>query len=292
MSGGRARAVLAAVLGPIILLSTAAGAAPSDIGECTEVDSQGYCVEWDVLTPGNPGGGGGGGQPTDEVTCYWVTIPGDLAEDPSIWVDFGLSPPPVGVTVVWQSWVCSDGSGTLSIRWIIPSTPANLATIARGRLVGVLPQPSVDSSPPVGTAAIVGVPVFVDVTNWTGVVTESECAGGMCVTVTATPTLTFTPGETGSSSVRCAGSGSRYDPDGDSAEDQASEDGACAYKYRLRTGVQGRPSAWPGSVSVTWTISWTASTGASGSLPAVTRATLLPRAVNEVQTVVVGGETP
>jgi len=221
-----------------------------------------------------------------------VTIPGDLAEDPTIWVDFGLAPPPEGVTVVWQSWECSDGSGVLNIRWIIPSTPANLAASVRGRLLGVLPQPSLDSSPPVGTAAIVGVPVFVDVTNWTGVVTQAECAGGMCVTVTATPTLRFTPGETGSSSVRCAGSGSRYDPDGDSADDQASEDGACAYEYRLRTGEQGRPSAWPGSVSVTWTISWTASTGASGSLPAVTRTTLLPRAVNEVQTVVVGGETP
>ena len=77
--------------------------------------------------------------------------------------------------------------------------------------------------------AIVGVPVFVDVTNWTGVVAESECAGGMCVTVTATPSLTFIPGETRSSSVGCAGSGSRYDPDGGSAEAQASEDGACAY---------------------------------------------------------------
>lgn len=292
MTGRRALAVLAAVLGPIILLPAAVGAAPSDIGECAVVDSQGYCVEWDVPTPGNPGGGGGGGQSTDEVTCYWVTIPGDLAEDPTIWFDFDLTPPPEGVTVVWQSWECSDGSAAFDFRWVVPATPANLATIARGRLIGVLPQPTVGSSPPVGTAAIVGVPVFVDVTNWTGVITEAECAGGMCVTVTATPTLTFIPGESGSSSVSCAGSGTRYDPDGDSAESQASKDGACAYEYRLRTGAQGRPSAWPGSVSVTWTISWTASTGASGSLPAVTRTTLLPRAVNEVQTVVVGGETP
>lgn len=45
-------------------------------------------------------------RPTDEVTCYWVSIPGDLAEDPTIWFDFNLTPPPEGVTVVWQSWAC------------------------------------------------------------------------------------------------------------------------------------------------------------------------------------------
>ena len=274
------------------MVGAASPAGATEPGQCVEYLPLGYCVEWDVPSPGDPGGGGGGGQPTDEGVCSWVTIPGDLAEDPTIWFDFGLAPPPEGVTVVWQSWECSDDSPAFDFRWIIPATPANLAASVRGRLLGVLPQPSLDSSPPVGTAAIVGVPVFVDVTNWTGVVTEAECAGGMCVMVTATPMLRFIPGETGSSSVGCAGSGSRYDPDGGSAEAQASEDGACASKYRLRTGVQGRPSAWPGSVSVTWTISWTASTGASGPLPAVTRATLLPRAVEEVQTVVVGGETP
>lgn len=291
MKGGRSIAGLTAMLGAFIL-SPAVSATPSDVGQCAVVDSQGYCVEWDVPTPGNPGGGGGGGRPADEVVCYWVTIPDDLSEDPTIWFDFGLTPPPEGVTVVWQSWECSDGSATFDFRWVMPATPANLATIARGRLIGVLPQPTVGSSPPVGTAAIVGVPVFVEVTNWTGVLTENECAGGMCVTVTATPLLTFVPAETGSSSAGCAGSGSRYDPDGESAEAQASEDGACTYTYRLRTGVEGRPSAWPGSVSVTWTISWTASSGASGSLPAVIRSTALPRAVEEVQAVVVGGETP
>lgn len=291
MSGGWRGAGLAAVLGTLVLWPTAAGAAPSNIGECAVADSQGYCVEWDVPTPGHPGSdGGSGGHPT--VSCYWVTIPTDLSQDPTTWFEFGLTRPPEGVTVVWQSRECSDGSVRLDVRWIIPATPANLAASVRGRLLGVLPQPSVDSSPPVGTAAIVGVPVFVDVTNWTGIRTEDECAGGTCVTVTATPSLKFLPGETASPPVHCAGAGSRYDPHGGSAAAQASANGACAYKYRLRTGAQGRPSAWPGAVSVTWTVSWTASSGASGSLPAVTRATALPRAVEEVQAVVIGGETP
>lgn len=289
MRPARAATTLLVVAG---MLCAAGPAGASEPGQCVNYSPLGYCVDWDVPTPGGPpaGGGGGGGSSVD-VTCYWVTIPDDLAEDPTIWLDFDLTPPLEGVTVVWQSWECADGSATFAFRWIIPATPANLAAIVRGRVLGTMPQPSLSSSPPAGTASIVEVPVFVEVTNWTGVVTDSECAGGLCVTVTATPALTYSPGETDSPAIACAGSGTRYDPEGGSAESQASADGACAYAYRFRTGVEGRPATWPGSVSVTWTMTWTASTGASGSLPAVTRSTLLPRAVREVQTVVVRGET-
>lgn len=285
------RWALAAMFISVALAGTATPVEAADPGQCAEYSPLGYCVEWDVPTPGKTRGGRAN-RPSDGVRCYWATIPDDLSEDPTTWYEFGLARPPEGVMVVWQAWQCSDGSGILNARWIIPSTPTNLAASVRGVLVGELPQPSLDSSPPAGTAAIVGVPVFVRVNNWSGVITQEQCAGGVCVTVTATPSLRFIPGEPRSSSVRCAGSGSRYDPNGGSAEAQSSADGACAYEYRLRTGVEGRPSTWPGSAAVTWTISWTASTGASGSLPAVTRATPLPRAVQEVQAVVVGGETP
>lgn len=289
----RVRSLLAVAIGTFAMLvvSSTAAAMPSDPGRCAVVDSQGYCVEWDVSTPGGPGGDGGRGSRVG-ASCYWMTIPGDLSEDPTIWFDFDLAPPPEGVSVVWQSWECTDGSAAFDFRWVVPATPANLASIARGRLVGVLPQPMLGSSPPVGTASIVGVPSFVEVTNWTGVVSESECAGGLCVTVSATPALSFLSGEAGAGRIACAGSGSRYDPDGASMEEQASAPGACAHTFRLRTGAEGRPVAWPGSVSVTWTISWTSSGGGSGSLPSVTRTSALPRAVQEVQSVVVGGRTP
>ena len=268
-------------------------ASASGVGGCVEAFRLGYCVEWDVPTPGNPGrDGGSGSRSPDEVECYWATISLDLGSDPLVWVDFGLAQPPAGIDIVWQEWRCSDGSTQFDFRWVVAATPANLASVARGRLLGLLPQPAIASSPPIGTASIVGVPVFVEVMNWTSAVTESECAGGLCVTVTATPALTFSPGEVGSAAIACAGSGSRYDPDGDSIEAQRSAPGACAFPYRLRTGVMDRPASWDGSVSVTWTISWTASTGASGSLASVARSTAVPRAVEEVQTVVVGGATP
>jgi hypothetical protein len=228
----------------------------------------------------------------DGPACYWVTADRDIgADDPTVFVDFGLQYPTDGVSVVWQSWECSDGSGTIQIRWIIPPGPGEVAEGVRGRIAGTLPEQVIASSPADGVAAIVGVPVFVQVTNWTGVVGAQECAG-FCVTVRAEPSLTFSPGETGASAIACSGSGTAYVQGGLPAETQAATAGACSHMYLLRSGVNGRPAEWPGSVSVTWTITWTATTGASGTLPPVTRSTALPRSVEEVQTVVQGGELP
>jgi hypothetical protein len=266
-------------------------AASESPGQCVNYSPLGYCVDWDVPTPGGPPSGGGGGGSGNGIVCAWVTIPDPSADDPSVFFDFNLAPPPPGVTAVWQALECRDGLPATQLRWVVPLAPGDIAGNIRGEIVGLLPQPTINSSPPVGTASIVEVPVFVEVTNWTGNVVDSACAGGMCVTVTATPSLTFAPGEPGAGTVSCAGSGTRYDPDGPPMEEQASAVGACTHAYRLRSGVEGRPRAWAGSVSVTWTISWTSSTGASGTLPAVTRTTQVPRAVREVQAVVVRGET-
>ena len=282
-------AVIAAAA--VVAFPSALSAQAAEPGECIRRDPQGYCLEWDVTTPGTPGtpGGSGGGPAPD---CYWVTTGTELPEDPTIFVDFGLEEPPEGVPILWQSWECSDGRPTFNFRWVLAPTPGALAETVRGRLVGQLPQPVVESSPPAGTASIIGVPVFVAVVNWTGVVTQTECAGGLCVTVTATPQLTFRPGEPGAPTVQCAGSGTRFAPDAGTPEAQASSPGACTWTYTTRTGANGRPSAWPGQASVSWSISWTATTGASGSLAAVTRSTGVPRPVAEVQTVIEGGATP
>ena len=282
-------AVIAAA--SVVAFPSALSAQAAEPGECIRRDPQGYCLEWDVTTPGTPGTPGGSGSgPAPE--CYWVTIDDELPEDPTIFVDFGLEEPPEGVPILWQSWECSDGRATFNFRWVIAPTPGALAETVRGRLIGQLPQPVVESSPPAGTASIIGVPVFVTVVNWTGVVTQTECAGGLCVTVTATPQLTFRPGEPGAPTVQCAGSGTRFAPDAGTPEAQASSPGACTWTYTTRTGASGRPSAWPGQASVSWSISWTATTGASGSLAAVTRSTDVPRPVAEVQTVIEGGATP
>ncbi|GMU79974.1 MAG: hypothetical protein AMXMBFR46_27620 [Acidimicrobiia bacterium] len=250
-------------------------------------------MEWGVPSDGTPTqGGSGGGRPSNEVVCYWVAIPTEsVSQNPESWIDYGLELPPPGLDVVWQTVECSNGSRRYEFRWVVAITPENLASVARGRLVGLLAPPVVASNPPLGVSSIVGVPVFVEVTNWTGVRTESECAGGLCVTVTASPALWFAPGEPGSAGVTCAGAGSRFVPGVDLFE-QAAAPGACAHTYRQRTATAGRPSAWPGVVAVTWDLTWSASDGTSGVLTPVTLTADVPRGVDEVQTVVVGGQGP
>ncbi|HEY8527849.1 MAG TPA: hypothetical protein VIL48_22995, partial [Acidimicrobiales bacterium] len=113
---------------------------------------------------------------------------------------------------------------------------------------------------------------------------------GVCVSLAAEPTLTFDPGEPGSSPIECDPPGTRFDPNGPDPEVQAAAPGACAYVYRYRTGTDDRPDAWPATVNVTWDISWTAA-GAEGTFPAQTLSTGVPREVDEVQTVVRDGSS-
>ena len=135
-----------------------------------------------------------------------------------------------------------------------PRHPEQLAETIRVRLEGDLPQPVAATSPPADEPAIVNHPAFLAIDNWTGTITDQECAGTLCVTVTATPTLTWTPGEPGAATLTCAGGGTTYDPTGAPPQDQAAQPGACAHAYQTRTGVAGRPDTWPGAATVTWTL--------------------------------------
>lgn len=287
MRTSRPSVIAALLLGAILLRSTPAQA--NEPTDCARFSALNFCVEWGTGTRGHDGSSGGNNPSAEGVVCYWVTI--NYITDPTIYVDYGLDIEPPGSKIIWQEKRCSDGSGFFPIRWVFALTPGQTATDVRARLEGSLPQPTIAASPAIGTASIISVPVFVAVTNWTGIVTDAGCAGAVCVTVTATPTLYFSPGEPAASSIACAGSGSRFD----AAKDlklQAATSGACAYSYRQRTGVSGRPAAWPGVVSVSWVISWRANTGETGTLPSVTRSTALPRSVQEIQTIIVGGSIP
>jgi hypothetical protein len=282
---------IAAALVP--MLSFPAAADPS-----CEPDSD-YCAGDELVVPGAPrdadpeavearrtGGGGGGAGPV----CTWTDVP----STPMLgMVGAGASPSPDAVLI----WEMCDGAYTGASRWSVPGDPApapappapeQLASIVRVRLEGSLPAPAVASTPAPGVAAFVGYPSFVSVTNWTGVVTDGECdpTGVLCVTVRATPSLRFSPGEPDAPVKECAGPGVAFDPAGDPFE-QAATPEACAYPYRLRTGVDGRPDAWPGVVTVVWELAWSSTSGAGGSLEPVEKSASVPRAVDEVQTVVV-----
>jgi hypothetical protein len=153
--------------------------------------------------------------------------------------------------------------------------------------------PTLAMDPPEGTPSIVSLPVFVQVTNWQGEFSEQGCdpTGAVCVTMTATPTLTFSPGEPGSAPITCNPPGTRFDPNGADPLVQASAPGACAHVYTERTGVGDRPAAWPAQVTVTWDVGWTSNVGPSGEFDPMELSTSVERQVNEVQTLVVDGSS-
>jgi hypothetical protein len=242
--------------------------------------------------PGGGGGGGGGGGPV----CTWtseVPIAGDgpaagLPTDP------GVRPSPDAV-LLWE--VC-EGRITGRLQWWVPGDPLPVRMTARAlglaaqaRLAGSLPRPAVTSSPADGVAALVGFPSFITVDNWQDQVTDRECDPNFpdfCVGIVAQPRLTWVSGEPGDPAVtieECDGPGVPFDPAGADPEVQAEAPGACAHTYLVRTGVEGRPRQWEGEVTVAWTLTYTSPEG-SGTLPPVSKSTALPRAVDEVQTVV------
>jgi hypothetical protein len=308
--GGPAAAILAAVTAACLLAASAAAGAsparpsgparPAQAGPPCSFD---YCVGDDLpgprpgvpgvpTNPGTPGGGGGGGG-APASACRYVPF------EQAVGVSNPRAPDPPSPDAVLYIQEC-DGQLTGIAIWVQPGeappgpaqtvSPAQLAEQVRVRLEGNLPAPSVSSSPAPGIAALIGFPSFVAVDNWQGRVTDSQCdpiVGLLCVTVVAVPHLAWTPGEPGAPTVACAGAGTRFEPGGAPPDDQAAAPGACAYAYRARTGVAGRPDLWPGEVSVRWELEWTTNGGGgSGPLADVVKTTAVPRAVDEVQTVV------
>lgn len=251
---------------------------------------------------GGGGGGGGGGEPAPPMTpgaggggtetdCTWRTVSGAEAEQ----YRGQLADAPTDGEIQ----ICDGGPGSEAgqpdIRIVPegpdaapPADPADVAETVLAEVEEQMQAPELVMDPPEGTASIITLPVFVQVTNWSGTIDREGCAGNVCVTLTAVPTLTFDPGEPGSSPIVCDPPGTRFDPNGPDPEIQAAGPGACAYAYQNRTGADGRPDVWPGEVTVTWDVSWTAP-GTSGEFPPQELSTPVPREVDEVQTVVRNG---
>lgn len=275
--------------------------------ECERRDAWGRCdVEVPVPVGGgsNPGGGGNGdgegggghGPGTRPVGCIWVTVPAGPATEENLRLLFPEAPP----GAILQIRQCPDANpsnpgGTrfaMGARWLpgdaapAPPTPDEVALILYARVQALMEAPQLATNPPVGSPAVVDVPVFVEVTNWRGTITDSQCVLLVCVEMTATPSLEFAPGEPQAPAVVCEPPGSRFDAASGDAVAQAAVPGTCTHTYRLRTGVQSRPEQWPAEVTVRWAVSWTSNVGVSGTFPALVFSTSAARAVDEVQTVV------
>jgi hypothetical protein len=256
-----------------------------------------YAVEDEIEIPGDDGPRAvrASTDPTGPPPeCVWERVP----EQALFAVGEQIAVPPMPAPDAYPTVYMCNGAwagGAENFQWAVPGVPAGpvmtadeLAQTIYARLEGNLPAPVVASDPPAGEAAIITYPTFVSVSNWTGTVTDEECdpTGQLCVSVLATPSLTFSPGEPSAPTIACAGSGTSFVEDGSSSTAQAAAPGACAYAYQSRTGAGDRPTAWPGSVTVTWDLVWSSTAGDGGPLPDVVKSAGVARQVNEVQTVI------
>ena len=277
----------------VILGRTEDPAWAGDVTTCPPSAGNDYCIGSHTQTrptrpTGTPRPASSSSQP---AACGWSTVTEAEARP------FVTNPPPAGVAVTWQVWCIGSanpgGSFGGPYRWVpgvAPPTPAEIAAGLYEQIQGRMPEPVVVTNPPLGVASVVEVPVFVSVTNWQAAISVTDSVTGIPVTVTATPKLLFDPGEAGSGPKACIGPGRPYESGGGDLWAQAAEPEACTHVYLHRTGAEGRPGEWPGVVTVRWVITWAAGDGSGGSFPAVNRTTAVPRAVEEVQAVVVSGD--
>jgi hypothetical protein len=294
---------LARVTSALLAATTVtAGLAPAafagDVKKCPPGSTASWCLGG--TTGGGGTGGGTGGQPgtpgppTKPPPCGWEAVPASVVlpwlKSTSGAVEDG--PPPPGADVTWQAWCYREasGGGTYGgpFRWVLVATPQTVAAGLAQQIRGTVPEPEVRTDPPAGTAAVVGVPVFVDITNWQGTIVRHGTLVGIGVTVVATPSVIVDAGD-GTNPHTCDGPGRLYDPAAGDLWAQADAAGACTLTYAKRTGVSGRPGTWASTATVRWTITWSSTDGDGGIFPDVDRTITLPRQVHEVQTIVTSG---
>jgi len=120
--------------------------------------------------------------------------------------------------------------------------------------------------------------LWVEPGSWAPV-SATATVGGLSVTATATPTqVLWTTGD--GNGVWCAGPGTPWRP----GTDPWAASPTCSYAYPRSSGGQ------PGEVyqlraTVTWSVTWTASTGQTGVRPALTTTATVAVRVVEAQAI-------
>jgi len=171
----------------------------------------------------------------------------------------------------------SDGTG---VGWVtgLPGTPGtaeapNVAVlVAQAQSSLVLELPDVATSPPRGGTQLVGVPVWFWVQNFNSTAVTAAIPG-LAATLTAKPTTTSIKLGDGEKLV-CDGPGKRYDP----ALSYKAQRSPCSHPYDAYGDLSD-------AVTVTWSLSWTATDGQAGVLPAASRTSTFALTIEEAQAV-------
>ncbi|QXC59596.1 hypothetical protein KSP35_14520 [Aquihabitans sp. G128] len=172
-----------------------------------------------------------------------------------------------------------DGSSDSFLTYPPVPTAGMVLAVAQQQLV--LPTPEVRTSPPRnGAIQLVGVPVWFWVTNAQPAATTATVPG-LSVTLNATPQTTHVKvsGGTGkaateNASFDCIGGGTPYVEGRDAA--WSASDCAHAFDWNGTFTVE---------VTVDWALTWTATNGQAGTLPAVPRTTTFTLTIQQAQAV-------
>ena len=159
--------------------------------------------------------------------------------------------------------------------------PPDVEAIARevyAEVPLVLPEPH--TSPPADAPQLVGFPVWLWVDGGVWQEFEAHAAvSGVSVSVVAHPAqITWKLGD--GTTITCDGPGTPWDPSGG-----AGQGTDCSHTYQFVSA--GEPGGrYQASVTVTWSVTWSASTGQSGVLPAASRTSGFSLLVTERQAVI------
>ncbi len=146
---------------------------------------------------------------------------------------------------------------------------------ARRRLDLPLPQPALN--PP--TAQLVGVPTWLWVDGPWVPVSATAAVGAVTATVTATPVDVVW--DTGDGTTTTCDAGTPYDP----TRPPAGQRSRCTHVF-TRTSA-GRPGGtYAVTATVTYEVTWSASSGGAGALGTLTRSTTIPVTVTEAQALI------
>jgi hypothetical protein len=157
-------------------------------------------------------------------------------------------------------------------------SPEVLARQAYDQVPLVVPQPR--TSPPADAEQIVGFPtwLWVEPAAWQ-TFSATAAIPGLSVTVTASPRhVTWDTGD--GTTFTCAGAGTPWNP---AAGDGQTTDCSHTYQYVSSARPSGRYRV---TATVTWSVTWEASTGEAGTLADASRTAAFGLAVGERQAVV------
>jgi len=259
--------------------------------------SAGSVVSCAASQPGVPGTGGS----TTQAAATTNTTP-----PPCPWAPFATSaPPPPGTNPdgAWYVNTCDTLTAAQAatatgpdVTWvpygqtptITPPDPAILATQAANQLP--LPPPTPAFAP--ATTGYVNFPewLWINPTIWhpiTLTVSASNAAGTTTITLTATPTdVIWNMGDAPTPPTICDNPGVAYNPTLP-AKKQTSP---CTHTYTTSSFGQPSPTsntnndAYPITVTLQWHITWTGTTGASGTIPDINTTTHTTLRVEQIET--------